>query len=123
MIRGRVTADRDATIPLEVTGPNRQWQWTEAVIDTGFNGFLSLPSALVHTLRLPLVGNRRATLGDGSVAVLDVYLATVLWHEQEREVLVLQADSDPLIGMSLLYGNQVTLNVVDNGDVLIDELA
>ena len=72
--------------------------------------------------RLPLVGNRRATLGDGSVVVLDVYLATVLWHDQEREVLVLQADSDPLVGMSLLYGNRVTLHIVDDGDVLIDEL-
>jgi clan AA aspartic protease len=122
MIRGRVTADRDVTIPLDIAGPNQQWQRTEAVIDTGFNGFLTLPPALVHTLRLPLVGNRRAALGDGSVVVLDVYLATVLWHDQEREVLVLQADSDPLVGMSLLYGNRVTLYIVDDGDVLIDEL-
>lgn len=122
MIRGRVSADRDVTIPLEIASLNRQWRQTEAVIDTGFNGFLTLPPALVHTLRLPLVGNRRATLGDGSVVVLDVYLATVLWHDQEREVLVLQADSDPLVGMSLLYGNRVTLHIVEDGDVLIDEL-
>lgn len=122
MIRGRVSADRDVTIPLEIASLNRQWRQTEAVIDTGFNGFLTLPPALVHTLRLPLVGNRRATLGDGSVVVLDVYLATVLWHDQEREVLVLQADSDPLVGMSLLYGNRVTLYIVEDGDVLIDEL-
>ena len=122
MILGRVTADRDATIPLEIVGPNRQWQQTEAVIDTGFNGFLTLPPALVHSLRLPLVGNRRAALGDGSIVVLDVYFAAVLWHDQEREVLVLQADSAPLVGMSLLSGNRVTLDIVDDGDVLIDEL-
>lgn len=122
MILGRVTADREAILPLEITGPSRQWQQAEAVIDTGFNGFLTLPSALVHFLRLPLVGNRRAALGDGSVVVLDVYLATVFWHNQEREVLVLQADSAPLVGMSLLSGNPVTLNIVDDGEVLIDEL-
>jgi clan AA aspartic protease len=122
MILGRVTADRDAIVPLEVTGLNRQWHRIAVTIDTGFNGFLTLPSALVHTLRLPLVGNRHATLGDGSVTVLDVYLATVLWHSQEREVLVLQADSDALVGMSLLYGNRVILDIVDDGDVLIDEL-
>jgi clan AA aspartic protease len=122
MILGSVTADRDAIVPLEVTGPNRQWHRIEVIIDTGFNGFLTLPSALVYILRLPLVGNRRATLGDGSVIVLDVYLATVLWHSQEREVLVLQADGDALVGMSLLYGNRVILDIVDDGDVLIDEL-
>ncbi len=122
MILGRVTADQEATIPLAIAGPNRPWQQTEAVIDTGFNGFLTLPPALVHSRRLPLVGNRRAALGDGSVVVLDVYFAAVLWHDQEREVLVLQADSAPLVGMSLLSGNRVTLNVVDDGDVFIDEL-
>ena len=122
MILGRVTADQEATIPLAIAGPNRPWQQTEAVIDTGFNGFLTLPPALVYSLRLPLVGNRRAALGDGSIVVLDVYFAAVLWHDQEREVLVLQADSAPLVGMSLLSGNRVTLDIVDDGDVLIDEL-
>nr|MBC8228759.1 clan AA aspartic protease [bacterium] len=51
-----------------------------------------------------------------------VYLAKVLWHNQEREVLVLQADGGPLVGMSLLYGSRVTLDVVDGGDVIIDIL-
>ena len=65
-------------------------------------------------------GNRRATLADGSVVVLDVYLATVLWHEQEREILVLQAEGGPLVGMGLLYGSRVVLHVVEDGEVLIE---
>lgn len=56
------------------------------------------------------------------MVVLDVYLAKVLWYGQEREVLVLQADGGPLVGMSLLYGSRVMLEVVDNGDVTIDPL-
>ena len=92
MITGRVTALREATIRLTVRGPHQHQQEVEAVIDTGFNGFLTLPSHVVHALQLPFVGNSRATLGDGSTVVLDLYLASVLWHAQEREVLVLQAD-------------------------------
>ena len=92
----------------------------DAVIDTGFNGFLTLPRAMVQTLQLPLAGNRRVTLGDGSTVVLDLYLATVLWDTQPREVLVLAAEGGPLMGMAMLYGNRVMLHVVDNGDVLID---
>jgi clan AA aspartic protease len=120
MITGRVTALREATIRLTVRGPNQHQQEVEAVIDTGFNGFLTLPSHVVHALQLPFVGNRRATLGDGRIVVLDLYLATVLWHAQEREVLVLQADGGPLVGMALLYGSRVVLHVVDNGDVVIE---
>jgi clan AA aspartic protease len=120
MMTGRVTALREATLRLTVIGPDQRPQAVDAVLDTGFNGFLTLPSHVVHTLRLPFVGHRRATLGDGSIAVLDLYLATVLWHEQEREVLVLQADGGPLVGMALLYGSRVVLHIVDDGDVLIE---
>ncbi len=67
-----------------------------------------------------MAGNRRVTLGDGSMVVLDLYLATVLWDTQPREVLVLAAEGGPLMGMAMLYGNRVMLHVVDNGDVLID---
>jgi clan AA aspartic protease len=120
MMTGRVTALREATLRLTVIGPDQRPQAVDAVLDTGFNGFLTLPSHVVRTLQLPFVGHRRATLGDGSIAVLDLYLATVLWHEQEREVLVLQADGGPLVGMALLYGSRVVLHIVDDGDVLIE---
>jgi clan AA aspartic protease len=120
MMTGKVTALREATIPLMVTGPGQHWQAVDTVLDTGFNGFLTLPSHLVRTLQLSFVGNRRATLADGSTVVLDLYLATILWHGQEREVLVLQAEGGPLMGMALLYGNRVVFHVVDDGDVLIE---
>jgi clan AA aspartic protease len=120
MITGRVTALREATVDLTVTGPTQRRQVIEAVLDTGFNGFLTLPNHVVRALGLPFVGNRRATLGDGSVVALDLYLATVFWHEQEREVLVLQADGGALVGMALLYGNRVVLHVIDDGEVLIE---
>ena len=123
MITGKVSSDREATVDLEILGSNRQQQRVVAVVDTGFNGSLTLPGDVIGGLELPLVGNRRATLGDGSIVALEAYLAKVLWHELEREVLVLQAEGGPLLGMSLLYGNRVILNVVENGDVEIEVLS
>jgi len=77
---------------------------------------------LVGVLGLPFAGNRRATLGDGSVVELDLFLATVVWDAQERDVLVLQAEGGPLVGMALLYGNRILLDVVDGGPVTIEML-
>lgn len=51
-----------------------------------------------------------------------MYFAKVLWHGQEREVLALQADGGPLIGMSLLYGSRLVLEVINNGNVTIESL-
>jgi clan AA aspartic protease len=79
MITGRVAAQREAIVPLVVLDMAQQPHDVDAVIDTGFNGFLTLPRAMVQTLQLPLAGNRRVTLGDGSTVVLDLYRATVLW--------------------------------------------
>jgi hypothetical protein len=60
---------------------------------------------MVQTLQLPLASNRRVILGDGSMVVLDLDLATVLWDMQPREVLVLEAEGGPLMGMAMLYGS------------------
>lgn len=122
MIRGKVTANREAVIALEVIGANQKKEKIEAVIDTDFDGHLTLPSDLSRSLELPLAGNRRETLGDGNVVVLDVCFAKALWHGQEREILVMQAGSIPLVGMSLLYGNRLMVDVLDDGDVAIELL-
>ena len=122
MINGQVTASREAVIELEIVSSDQKIERVEAVIDTGFNGYLTLPSDLVNRLNLQPAGNRRATLGDGNTVVLDVYLAKVIWHSREREVLVLQAEGGPLIGMSLLYGNRVILTIINGGDVTIDPI-
>jgi predicted aspartyl protease len=50
MITGIVTGAREAVISLTVRGPNGQEQEIEAVIDTGFDGSLTLPLALITAL-------------------------------------------------------------------------
>ena len=79
MIGGRIR-NREAFIEFDVSAPGQRSQQVEAVIDTGYNGYLTLPSQLVIALRLPFAGHRRGTLADGSVTRLDVYLATVIWQ-------------------------------------------
>lgn len=122
MITGKITTNREAIIELEVIGLNQSRDKVEAVIDTGFNGYLTLPNDLINYLKLQRAGSRHVTLGDGNVVVLDVYLAMVLWHGQQREILALETDGGPLIGMSLLYGSRLVLEVIDNGDVTIESL-
>ena len=123
MITGRVSANREAIIELEIVRSNRRNETIEAVIDTGFDGYLTLPRNIVKRLKLQPAGNRRATLGDGNTVVLDVYLAKVLWHRNEWEILVLQTEGGPLVGMSLLDRNRVTLVIVTGGAVSITPLA
>lgn len=122
MITGKITVYQEAVIELEV-GSSNQSEKIEAVIDTGFTGYLTLPSALVSRLNLQQAGEQRAILGDENRVVLKRHIAKVLWHGAERNVYVLQAEGGPLVGMSLLYGSRLILDVVTDGNVTIDALS
>ena len=90
MIDGTVTADREIIIQLEVLATNQSAISIQAVVDTGFNGFLTLPIDVLNTLEASAAGTRRAELGDGNLVELDVYVVKVRWHDQDRDVLALR---------------------------------
>ena len=123
MIIGIVTADgREATIPLLLRGPSGRELVLRAIVDTGFTGSLMLPRALVDDLALVYQGSQRGTLADGSGVYLDIHEATIVWDDQLRDVHVLVADGDPLVGMALLRGYELTVLAVDGGAVRIAAL-
>jgi len=119
MITGVVNANREATIRLVVRGPSGQHHEIEAIIDTGFTGFLTLPSALVQVLGLPWLCRQPGVLADGSVEFFDVYIATVIWDGQSRTVEAEAADTEPLVGMSLLDRHSLHIDVLPGGAVSI----
>jgi len=106
-------------IALAVQSPPGQSRDIEAVVDTGFNGFLTLPTTLVSELELPFVSIGQATLADGSEIAYDVYGATVLWAGQAVYVEADAADTTPLVGMLLLDGHDLSVQVREGGRVVI----
>lgn len=123
MITGIVNANHEATIRLIVHGAQGQEQEIEAIIDTGFTGFLSLPSVLIARLGLTWRGHAQAVLADGSLHLFEVYAATIVWDGQVRTVETDAADTDPLVGMGLIYGHELRIQAVDGGMVAIAALS
>ena len=122
MITGTVNTNREASLLLRVRGPLGQEQEIEAIIDTGFNGFLTLPPVLVAALGLPRLGRGRAVLANGSEELFDIYEATVIWDGHPRTVELDAANTAALVGMSLLYGHDLRIHVVEGGRVTIEAL-
>ena len=123
MIEGVVNAAYEAVVTLPLRGPDGRFREVDAVVDTGFNGFLTLPSSLVAELGLPYRGHSEAILADGSVAEFDVYGVTVSWDGSARHVSANAANSTPLLGMSLLDGHDLSIKVRNGGRVLIQASA
>ena len=122
MIAGTVTADREIVIPMEAVSADRSSISFEAVVDTGFNGFLTLPVGLLNTLGASAAGTRRAELGDGNLVEMDVYCVNIRWRDEEREVLALSADAMPVAGMSLLWGSRVSFDAQEGGTITIQAI-
>jgi len=121
MLTGIVTAGLQATIELEVLGSSGGSHRVEVVIDTGFDGELILPRTVVAALGLTPQGTYHARLADGRHVVLDYYEASIMWHGRPRTVRVLQSGVVALLGMELLQGSRLILDVVPVGSVTIEE--
>lgn len=122
MITGVVNSTLAATVHLVVHGSNGQEEDIEAVIDTGFNGFLTLSPALVQRLGLPHLGQSRVVLASGQEEILDLYEVTLLWDGQWRTVEIDAADTDALVGMELLYRCSLYIEAIEGGTVVIEAL-
>jgi clan AA aspartic protease len=122
-MRGRVVSGgREAVVPLAILGSDGTRVEVEAAIDTGFTGHLTLPADVVRSLALSRRGFVEVELADGSTTALGVYDARVLWRGRERLVPVYEAEGGPLVGMSLLRGSRLTVEVEPGGDVVIEDL-
>ena len=119
MIEGVVNADYEAVVALPLRGPAGQGREIDAVIDTGYNGFLPLPPAMVRELGLVFLTRGRVVLTNCSEDVFEVYGVTVLWDRQPRYVEADAADTTPLAGMLLLDSLSLYVEVGEGGRVVI----
>lgn len=119
MIEGVVNDAYEAVVGLSLQGPGGQTQDIEAVIDTGYSGFLTLPPALVMELGLPFAYIGRALLANDDEVTFEVHDVTVLWDGRQRHIKADATGSTPLAGMLLLEAHDLNIEVEREGRVVI----
>lgn len=122
MIRERVSRRLRARLPIELLLNDASVRSVEVDLDTGFTGDLTLPSEVIRQCGMTPEGERSVVLANGDEVYLRVWQGTTLWHERPCRVRVFQAEGEPLLGMNLLQGSRVTLDVLAGGNMVIEEL-
>lgn len=122
MITGSINSAMEGVVRLTVHGPHGIRRRIAAVIDTGYNAALTLPGELIAALELPWVKTDSVILGDGSSTTCDIYAGLVVWDRRRIRILVDEADTTPLVGMELLRGFRLTMDVQGRGRVTIKSL-
>lgn len=122
MIRGRVDSDLQLILPIAVRAGDGSFHGAEAVLDTGFDGCLSLPREFIDILGwepdLPV----NVTMADGTLAIWDTWDGQISWHGRVRDILVFEVEQAPLLGVKLFAGSQLTAQFRNGGEVSIEEL-
>ena len=81
-----------------------------------------MPSDLIAALGLRWLSLDRGTLADGSECLFDVYEATVVWDRQVLRIRVEAADTEPLVGMTLMRGYELKMQIREAGKLTIKRL-
>lgn len=120
---GRVTAELEAAATVHVRSTTGEEAEFEAVVDSGFNGFIGLPGEAISRLNLPFAGSTRVVLGDGSEARLSVYVGVAVLGGRTVDVEVIDSEGGALIGMALLRGCELRIQVAPGGQVFLKPLS
>ena len=105
MLKGRVNRYGEPVISIQLILRNRPANFS-AVIDTGFNGYLSVPRRL-------LVGSHREKfeLATGALVEQEIYLGEVLFDGHRGPVYSVATEAqDILIGTKMLRGKTLVVN-------------
>jgi clan AA aspartic protease len=94
----------------------------DAVVDTGFDGWLTLPAELVTRLSLTWRRRGSALLADGNEILFDVHDGAVIWDGRTRRIPVDVAETAPLLGMGMLQAHRLVMDVERRGAVKITRL-
>ena len=114
-----MNAAYEPIVPLRIMAPQGQPRDIDAVVDTGYNGFLNLSVDVTAELRLPVAYRNQAVLANGDEVLFNVHEVTVLWDGQLRDIEADVMGNDTLIGMMLLDKHNLNIDIEDGGRVLI----
>ena len=70
-------------------------------------------------MQLPFRETRSYELGNGETVEFQVHAITVFWDGEPKEVSALVTDGGVLVGMSLMTGYTLFVDVIDGGEVRI----
>ena len=118
MITGIVNPDFDPINQISICGLDGKVYTQDAIVDTGFNGWLSLPPDLFAKRR----GRAFLVMEVNASSMSIKYKAVLFWGGNFLTILIDEGDSEPLVSMSVMEGYQLMVQVPEGGHVELSKV-
>ena len=122
MIEGRINHRYEPVVNITFVNPTGESRELEAVVDTGFNGFIILPADLIEELELPFLNSSQAFLADDREVNVQVHQATLAWDGVHRRVRATASGTTALVGMQMMTDHRLEMDIRIGGAVRIQGL-
>ena len=126
-LRGSLDSNHSPLVTIAVSAPSGPSHFVDALIDTGFTGFVQLPERRARELGLTLRAVSEAQYADGRTGTIPLAWAKVTLGRDVQEGFVhIQSGSDEVIvGVELLriFQKIFVLAIADSLVLLVDALA
>ncbi len=107
------------TCIVHLFGDNGVPARVETIVDTGFDGYLTLGGSVINDLGLEETSSIRMFLADGSDLLCPVFRVEIDWQGQSRTIEIVQLEGLQLLGMEMLRGSELRMMVEDAGVIEI----
>lgn len=107
---------------ISVRGPTGREVNVSALVDTGFNAYISLPSNIVSFLALQPLGTDDVVLANATIDTSFMFVGQVNWRQTTENVPVHEIGDEPAIGTALLRSFNLSIDFVPGGDVVVELL-
>ena len=110
MLTGRVNRQGEPVISIQLILRNRPARFT-AIIDTGFNGYLSVPRRLLIRSKWLAIGTEKFEIATGALVEQEIFLGEIIFDGHRGPVYSVASDAqDILIGTKLLRDKTLVVN-------------
>lgn len=102
MLKGRVNRQGEPLVPISLILRIQPTQYF-GVVDTGFNGYLSVPKRLLRRSRWEAIGTERFEIATGALVEQEIYLGDIVFDGVRGPAYAVATDArEILIGTKLL---------------------
>jgi len=126
-LHGSLDSSRSPLVTIAVSAPSGPSHFVDALVDTGFTGFVQLPERRARELGLALQAVSEAQYADGRTGTIPLAWAKVTLGPEVREGFAhVQSGSDEVIvGVELLrvFQKIFVLSITESLVLLVDALA
>ncbi|MFH1542866.1 MAG: hypothetical protein ABIE84_07260 [bacterium] len=109
-MKGAVNSNFEPVIKIGIVFGGKV-KYFDAIIDTGFNGFISIPHKLIQRTSWQFIGYEAYELASGEIVKDKVYLGDIVFGKKRKYTYVLSnRTEDILIGTKLFTNKTLVIN-------------